>query len=97
MISISDLALGLIILWKEFSLWYYHRTIPPIMRLASVVPGMILAILFLLFAAFQQYFSPAYQDAIIHDTLFLFFLWNGVVLIVTRGQHNKLIGGWRGR
>lgn len=85
------LPLGLMVLWKEFVLWYYHRTMPPALRFASVLPGLGLGVMFLLMAIPGLGLGRAYEDAFIHNGLFFFFLYNGVLLMLTRNQHKVLV------
>lgn len=89
MITVSPLILGAIIVAKECTLWYYHRTMPPSMRFLSVFPGLVLGLFYVFIAVFGNQVPPTLQDAFEHWQLFGFFLWNGVVLYLTRDQHNQ--------
>lgn len=95
MISIPALPLALVIFWKEAALWYYHRTMPPVLRLASAFPGLVLGLAYLVIAVWGDLLPLAYQDAVRHNTLFFFFVWNGILLIQTRDQHNQQVPAWR--
>ena len=90
-LTVPYLALALIALWKEFALYYYHRTMPLWMRVASIFPGVALGIVYAVFALYEQTLSLAFRHMIERDTIFFFFLWNGVIIMLTRSQHNRLV------
>ncbi len=89
MLPVPYIILAAIILWKEFVLWYYHRVMPPLLRAAMVVPGLALAVMYIVFQFGESYLPMAFRVFVDHDILAVFFVWNGIFLYVTRNQHRK--------
>ncbi len=83
------IVLTAIILWKEFTRWYYHRVMPPLVRAAMVVPGVALAVVYVVFQFGEAYLPLTFRAFMARDILFVYFLWNGVFVFITRGQHRK--------
>ena len=91
MFPVPYIILAALILWKEFALWYYHRVMPPLLRAAMVVPGVMLAIAYVIFQFGEAYIPMEFRSAVARDILFVFFLWNGVFVYFTREQQAKVL------
>ncbi len=87
MVPVPYIVLSALILWKEFTLWHYHRVMPPSVKAAIVIPGLALAFVFAVFQFYEQVLPLNFRHAIINDILFVFFLWNGLLVFFTRDQH----------
>ena len=84
------IVLALLILWKEFALWHYHRVMPPIVKAAIVIPGVALAVSYVIFQFYEQDLPLEFRAMMARDILFVFFLWNGLLVFFTRDQHKSL-------
>ena len=83
------LILGVVIIAKEIALLYYHRMMPFILRVGTVVPGIGLGMIWLLFYFFEIYIPIDIRVQVGGYGLLTFFIWNGIFLFVTRGQHRR--------
>ncbi len=89
MITVPYIVLAALILGKEFLLWHYHKVMPPIVKAAIVIPGVALAVCYVLFQFYEQDLPLHFRHAISNDILFVFFLWNGLLVFFTRDQHKE--------
>ena len=89
MIPVPYLLLVGLILLNQGATWYYHRVMPPLLRAAMVVPGVALAVVFIVFHFGEQFLPMVFRHAMTQDILFVYFLWNGVFVFITRNQHRK--------
>ncbi len=81
------LLLAALILWKEFVLWYYHRVMPPLVKAALVVPGVALAVVYIIFSLGGV--DPQFHEFVSHAMIAVFFIWNGLFVFFTRDQHRS--------
>ncbi len=89
MYAVPYIALAILVLVKEIALWYYHRVMPPLIRVAMIVPGVALAVVYGVFQFGEQYLPMDFRHSMTQDILFVFFLWNLLFVWFTRDQHRK--------
>ncbi len=89
MAPVPYIALAILVLAKEIALWYYHRVMPPLLRIAMIVPGVALAMVYAVFQFGESYLPLEFRAFMLRDLLFVFFLWNLVFVWLTRGQHRR--------
>lgn len=90
MFEIPAFALAAVIFLKEYLLWRYHKTLPLWLRAASVLPGFLLGLGYVVFGVYEVMHMDVdlqVRASVDRIMLFAFFFWNGVILYITRDQH----------
>ena len=87
---VPHITLALLILWKELVLVYYHRVMPVTARVAVSIPGIGLAVIYILFQFYGSYIPEEIRVSVLSWSLVIFFIWNGLFAFFTRDQHRKV-------